>query len=76
MTRSFSAVAFNDTFAANVLVAVIAAVLRSAVPGSNIVLVATSAIDLANATLVEVVLLWWLWGRYNSRSRGFLLADQ
>jgi hypothetical protein len=76
MARSFSAVAFNDTFATNVLVAVIAAILRSAVSGSNVVFVATAAIHLANATLVEVVLLWRLRGSYNSRSRWFLLTNQ
>jgi hypothetical protein len=74
--RSFSAVAFNDTFTADVFVAVITAILRSAVPGSNVVFVATTAIHLANATLVEVVLLWRLRGRYNSRSRWFLFTDQ
>jgi hypothetical protein len=74
--RAFSAAAFNDAFAAHVLVTVITAVLRSAVSRSNVVLMATAAIHLANATLVEVVLLWRLGCRSYSRSRWFLLADQ
>jgi hypothetical protein len=76
MARSLSAIAFNDTFTADVLVAVIAAILRSAVPWSNVVFVATAAVHLANATLVEVVLLWRLRGRYDCRSRWFFLTDQ
>jgi hypothetical protein len=76
MARSFSAIAFDDAFAADVFIAVIAAILRSAVPRSDVILVATAAIYLANATLVEVVLLWRLWSRHNRWSRWFLLTNQ
>jgi hypothetical protein len=74
--RSLSTVAFNNTLAANVFIAVIAAILRSAVSRSNIIFVTTAAIHFANATLVEVVLLWWFWCRYHRRSGRFLLTDQ
>jgi hypothetical protein len=76
VTRSFSAVAFDHAFTADILVAVVAAILRSTVFGANVVLTMTTAVHLADAALVEVVLLWRFRGRYDSRSRRFFPTDQ
>jgi hypothetical protein len=76
VSRTLSAVAFDHTFTAHILVAVIAAVLRSAVFGADIVLTMPTAVHFADAALVKVVLLWRFRGRYDSWSWWFLPTDQ
>jgi hypothetical protein len=65
VARSFSAAALDETLTADIFVAVIAAVLRRAVSGPDVVLAVSATINLADATLVKVVFLLRLgdWGR-------------
>jgi hypothetical protein len=71
VARSFSASAFNIALTADILVTVIAAVLRRAVSGSNVVLTVSAAVNLANATLVKVVFLL----RFGDRRRRWRLLS-
>jgi hypothetical protein len=57
VARSLSAATLDITLTADILVTIIAAVLRRAVSGSNVVLTVSAAVNLANATLVKVVFL-------------------
>jgi hypothetical protein len=57
VAKSLSAASLDITLTANVLVAVIVAVLRRTVFGSDVVLAISATVDFANATLIKVVFL-------------------
>jgi hypothetical protein len=75
VARSLPAAAFDHTFAADVFIAVIAAVLRSTISRANVILAVTATVHFADATFVKVVFLLRL-RRHDCRSRRFLSTDK